>query len=201
MKNRNVKFISSFFAALMLFVSCSQYDSDLSTSSVDLKSIHQTVKTDWSDMKKSDNSDFEIDVDSYQKEFDLNFRYGQENGLDEMFRKNGLDPIALEQLQFYIDNEHDTNVYDLLNEKYEFDEYEARFLFNLIETYEYVDSLDQRKISWGCALAIAGTVAVTAGAAFVTGGATLIVFLVGKGIATAALIEACGDGWGDISIL
>jgi YbbR domain-containing protein len=89
MKNRNVKFISSFFAALMLFVSCSQYDSDLSTSSVDLKSIHQTVKTDWSDMKESDNSDFEIDVDSYQKEFDLNFRYGQENGLDEMFRKNG----------------------------------------------------------------------------------------------------------------
>lgn len=45
----------------------------------------------------------------------------------------------------------------------------------------------------GCALAIAGTIAVTAGAAFVTGGASLIVFLVGKGIATAAIIEACGN--------
>jgi hypothetical protein len=45
----------------------------------------------------------------------------------------------------------------------------------------------------GCALAIAGTIAVTAGAAFVTGGASLIVFLVSKGIATAAIIDACGD--------
>jgi len=45
----------------------------------------------------------------------------------------------------------------------------------------------------GCALAIAGTLAVTAGAAFVTGGASLIVFLISKGIATAAIIEACGD--------
>ena len=45
----------------------------------------------------------------------------------------------------------------------------------------------------GCALAIAGTIATTAGAAFITGGASLIVFLVAKGIGTAAIIEACGD--------
>jgi|APIni6443716594_1056825.scaffolds.fasta_scaffold226477_1 3-phosphoglycerate kinase len=45
----------------------------------------------------------------------------------------------------------------------------------------------------GCALAIAGTIATTAGAAFITGGASLIVFLVAKGIATASIIEACGD--------
>lgn len=44
---------------------------------------------------------------------------------------------------------------------------------------------------WGCALAIAGTIGCTAGAAFVTGGASLIVFLVCKGIATASVIEAC----------
>jgi hypothetical protein len=45
----------------------------------------------------------------------------------------------------------------------------------------------------GCALAIAGTLAATASAAFVTGGASLIVFLISKGIATAAIIDACGD--------
>jgi hypothetical protein len=45
----------------------------------------------------------------------------------------------------------------------------------------------------GCALAIAGTLVATAGAVFVTGGASLIVFLISKGIATAGLIEACGD--------
>ncbi len=43
----------------------------------------------------------------------------------------------------------------------------------------------------GCALAIAGTLATTAGAAFVTGGASLIIFLAAKGIATAAIIESC----------
>lgn len=45
----------------------------------------------------------------------------------------------------------------------------------------------------GCALAIAGTIGVTVGGAFVTGGASLIVFLACKGIATAAIIEACSD--------
>jgi len=43
----------------------------------------------------------------------------------------------------------------------------------------------------GCALAIAGTIAATAGAAIVTGGASLIIFLASKGIATAAVIESC----------
>lgn len=43
----------------------------------------------------------------------------------------------------------------------------------------------------GCALAIAGTIGVTAGAAFISGGASLVVFLVCKGISTAAIIEAC----------
>lgn len=45
----------------------------------------------------------------------------------------------------------------------------------------------------GCAFAIAATIACTAGAAFITGGASLIVFLVSKGISTAAVIEACGS--------
>ena len=45
----------------------------------------------------------------------------------------------------------------------------------------------------GCALAIAGTLATTAGAAFITGGAALIVFLAAKSIGTVAIIEACSD--------
>ena len=43
----------------------------------------------------------------------------------------------------------------------------------------------------GCSLAIAATLAVTVGAIWITGGAALVVWLVGKGLATAALIEAC----------
>jgi|AMWB02.1.fsa_nt_gi hypothetical protein len=45
----------------------------------------------------------------------------------------------------------------------------------------------------GCALAIAGTLTVTAGAAFLVpgAGAALAVWLIGKAIGTAAIIEAC----------
>jgi hypothetical protein len=45
----------------------------------------------------------------------------------------------------------------------------------------------------GCAFAIAGAIAATAGAAFITGGASLIIWLIGKGLATATIIDACGD--------
>jgi hypothetical protein len=55
-----------------------------------------------------------------------------------------------------------------------------------------------KSISWSCALAIAGTVIVTVGAVFISGGASLLYFIFTKGLATATLIEACGDGWGDI---
>ncbi len=44
---------------------------------------------------------------------------------------------------------------------------------------------------WSCGLAIAGTIAATAGFAFVTGGAGLIVALAAKGIATASVIDSC----------
>lgn len=48
-----------------------------------------------------------------------------------------------------------------------------------------------RKMTYSCGLALAGAVAATAGFAFVTGGAGLIVALVGKGLATASLIDSC----------
>ena len=60
-------------------------------------------------------------------------------------------------------------------------------------------SIAQAKgISWGCIFAIASTVAITVGAIWVTGGGALLYFIFSKGLATVALIEACGDGWGEI---
>ena len=53
-------------------------------------------------------------------------------------------------------------------------------------------------ISWGCALAIAGTTGATLGFIFATGGAGLAFAGGMKVLATVALIEACGSGWGEI---
>lgn len=56
---------------------------------------------------------------------------------------------------------------------------------------EQMEEIQAGDLSWGCYLAIAGTIATTAGAAFITGGAALIVFLISKGLATASIINAC----------
>ena len=59
------------------------------------------------------------------------------------------------------------------------------------KNHQLLSTQQIERLSWGCALAIASTVAATAGAAFITGGAALIIFLIGKGLAAAGLIGAC----------
>ena len=56
----------------------------------------------------------------------------------------------------------------------------------------------QGGITWGCALAIAGTTGATIGFIWATGGTALIYSFAMKGLATVALIEACGSSWGNI---
>ena len=102
-----------------------------------------------------------------------------------------------------MDHEGSPTVYSSLVENYYFSSVEeARLLFIMVETYKIVSKemgiingmsvgLNAQRISLGCALAIAGTLATTLGAIGVTGGAALIIWLVSKGIATASLIEAC----------
>ena len=64
------------------------------------------------------------------------------------------------------------------------------------------DQDEDRKLSWSCVLAIAGVVSVSVFAIIagpITGGGSLVAFLGSKAIATVAIIEACGEGWGDIN--
>jgi len=87
---------------------------------------------------------------------------------------------------------------------------EATFLFNTIELSKIIqDKIKENKsslaskdqaiqISWGCAFAIASTVGVTVGVIFATSGGALLFTAGLKVLATAALIEACGEGWGEI---
>jgi hypothetical protein len=209
-------YLAILLASLTLFASCSQYDNEIiEPNSLDanaLKNVHQNIKIDLNNASKNANINFAQFKDStIEQEYLNNLSYLDENGLEALFAKHNIDQKFLTEFDFFQKNESNKDVYQLLTENFEFkDVQEATFLFNLIEVYNIVETDLQlnknivlskgqmQRISWGCALAIACTVAATAGAAFVTGGAALIVFLVGKGLATAALIEACGDGWGDI---
>jgi hypothetical protein len=56
----------------------------------------------------------------------------------------------------------------------------------------------QGGLSWGCAFAIAATTGATLSFIFATGGYALLLAGTLKGLATLVIIEACGDGWGDI---
>lgn len=47
------------------------------------------------------------------------------------------------------------------------------------------------RLSWGCGFAIAGMITATAGAAFLTGGASLAIFLIGKSIGIGGLVMSC----------
>ena len=54
-----------------------------------------------------------------------------------------------------------------------------------------MESVSGGRLSWGCGFAIAGMITATAGAAFVTGGASLAIFLIGKSIGIGGLVTSC----------
>ncbi len=195
-------YLAIFMASLFVLFSCEQNDEP--TNIIDaqaLKSIHQTISSDLnaalSDFNSSSISEQILSDSEAEQELISNHNYVIENGLESLLEKNGIDTEVLAEFEFYVQNKGNENVYDLLVEKFHFESLEeAKFLFNLVEINsliesEFSDNSSRTEISWGCGLAIAGTVATTAGAAFITGGAALIVFLISKGIATAAIIDAC----------
>jgi hypothetical protein len=157
--------------------------------------------------------DLSIDNDAEQIYLE-NVDYFNKYGLEELFLKYNLDAEILLELDYYEKNEGNENVYQELLNNFDVDnEVEASVLFTIIELKKLIEreleksfdntlSKSQRKrISWGCALAIAGVVGVSVFAIIsgpITGGGSLIAFLGSKALATAALIEACGDGWGEL---
>ncbi len=207
-------YLSIFLASLVLFVSCSQYYNDISKSnSIDsgvLKSMHQSIKSNILDSNK--NNGFKQykthEVAEAERIYLENIEYLNDHNLEQLFEKNNVDPEIISELEFYENNQNNEYIYQDLIDNFNFDEDEANILFTIIEVKKLVEQQLEntsklskshaQRISWGCALAIAGTVGATIGFIGVTGGAGLVYALAMKGLATAALIEACGDGWGDI---
>lgn len=214
-KNLRKPYLSLFLSGLILFVSCSPNgDIDELNQNVDstlLKQMQNDFKFAFDTSRASGNlqkTSIDANIDNIIAN---NISIINNEGLDQMLIQNGISANMLEAFEFYQNNSDKENVYDLIIENYNLTKVEdVRFLITVITTYDFIEkelSLDKniklsngemKRISWGCALAIASTVGTTIGAIWVTGGAALIYYVAMKGIATAALIEACGEGWGDI---
>ncbi len=206
MKTFRNPYLATIMALLMLITSCNQHDMPIkkTINAEVLRITHAEIVDELANLEIT-NSDLLIIKSNYpsiEEEFLANVKYIEEFGVENLFIKHGMDLDILAEFDFYIENENNSNVYQLLIEKFNFESIkEAKLLFNLIEVYKIfennlpISDTDTLKkadgLTWGCALALAGTIAVTAGAAFVTGGASLIVFLVSKGLATASIINAC----------
>lgn len=213
--------LAIFLSMIILFVSCSQYDNDLNDSSQisanDLKRIHNDIKFGLSKEKFSFKTSEGISTAEQaeaERVYLENVEYLNDYGLEALFDKSNVNIDFIPALNYFFANENNEDIYQELIDEFKIvDERDASILFTIIEIKQIIEielanstsksmsSLELQKISWGCALAIASTVGVTIGlltSVPITGGASLVSFLVWKGVATAALIEACGDGWGDI---
>ncbi len=203
-------------ASIILFVSCKR-DNLVTEKSIDAKElskIHQTSLINFKNSKEvfeNRTSTYDFDEKYVETEYLNNLKYLNKNGIEALLIKNNIDTEVLSEFDFFLANENNPDVYLELENDFTFETVEeAQFLFNLVVIYNAVEkelNLEKNmnltksqlyRISWGCALAIAGTITVTVGAIWVSGGSALLYWIFSKGLATAALIEACGDGWGDI---
>lgn len=208
------KYFSLFLATLILFVSCTNDTNVNSEITADqFKEYHKTIKNDLQKVTKNTKNTntiskevFEEPITNlpvYEKQLEENMILINENGLKDFLIQKNIDPILLEQFEYYYQNKDNENVYQMLIDKYNFKTTEdAIMLIRLIEVYDLVtdelmftgkisNETSRRRITYSCGLAIAGAVVATAGFAFVTGGAGLFVALLGKGLATASLIDSC----------
>jgi len=198
---------------IFVFTSCSRdamlINENKTFTANELSQIHSEIKTNFYSSATNKKSE-SLSAEQVQL-LKNNIEYFNKNGLEALFVKNNLDKEIISELSYYDKNSKDPLVYENLLKNFNIDnQKEAEILFATIEIHKFVKAeLEKNKslnyskqetarISWGCALAIAGTTGATVGFIWATGGTALIYAFAMKGLATAAIIEACGPGWGDI---
>lgn len=200
MKFLNFHLISLAFLGVTFFSSCSKDDNSLKEppkAAIEMKSstflTAEQLESLHSTVQNADPLEDESTLDSLGEVLDQNFDYAEINGVDSLMSEHGIDPVVLEQLRFFIDNEDQGNVYELLDNNYDLTEEEALLLFQAVETYKAVyPYLAQQGISRDCAEAIVGTLIITtAGAVAVGGPVGLGLWVVAKGWSTYQLIRGC----------
>ena len=206
-------YLAILLSGLVLFVSCNQYDELVEENKIDasmLKTLHQNIKTGFDNAKSSTtlNKSNVFKDQVFEVKYIENVDFVNKNGIESLLTENKISTSIRSEFDFFMNNENNENVYQLLLNKFDIKTLkDASFLFNTIELSKIVqDNLNQNKtdlyaktsISWGCAFAIAATVGCTIGFIWASAGSALIYAGAMKALATVAIIEACGEGWGDI---
>lgn len=144
----------------------------------------------------SKNLDLEKDFDVYDRIFDEKadgqIEYLQKNGMEALFRVNGMNFQVFRNFQDELDGKY-LSLYDA---SVDLTENEVYQLITIRELFDRVLRINgettTNRISRDCAEAIVGTVIVTIGAIGVGGPVGLGIWLVSKGYSTYQLIRACG---------
>jgi hypothetical protein len=192
------------FLLLIVFLaivsSCEQEDIAISyMDSSQLLKVHSKVIIDLN----SNSSEELIDIGTFNKEVSKNLEITRQIGIEELLEENGFNPFLYDAYKFYQENKSDTKIYGALSSSFQFDEKSAYDLFLLIEIenalQEEYNQILHLKSGFGCAVAIAGSIVVTAsavtiGSAAAPGAGTALGFwLAGKVIATIGIIDSCGE--------
>ena len=172
-----------------------------------LKNIHHNIQIELSNSFFFRNHHKSIEELDAEELYLKNLEYINNHTIEELFIKNNVDTEIIAELEFYENNSDNENVYQELLNNFNIDsELEATVLLSIIEVKKLVEQelentiettiseSQMQRISWGCGLAIAGTVGATIGFIGVTGGTGLLYALSMKALATAALVDACGGG-------
>ena len=200
-------YLALLLSSVILFVSCTSEEvSNKQVTSEELKQFHNSLKSELKDFELNSitsKSTDELQADA-EKLYYENAEYLNKNGTEAMLIKNNIDPIILEQFEYYQQNFDNENVYQMLLDKYNFKTLEdAELLFNFIEIYNHtVDKLGledvyaKARISYSCALAITATVVATASAVTIAAGTAgagtaLAFWVVGKALATLSVMDSC----------
>lgn len=206
-----IKFKSITLSLLILLSSCAKYEVEaFNINEATLKSIHYTIKNNLRSEKLKFDEQLDLSLDALEVILKRNLKVYNDFGMEQLFLNNGFNPNIISEIQQY--RKKSIRYDDLVQNKKLESEVDALLFFTIIEIEDYIikhqlksnlkfdlTNLHQR-MSWGCALAIASIISISVFAIIsgpITGGASLIAFIGSKVIATTALIEACGPGWGD----
>lgn len=209
-------FLSSALSLILLGSSCMKYSTIDNVNSIDsifLKSIHYSIKSDFQKIAITNSTSFSSILPvNFEADYLYNVNYVNQHGLTQFLNNYGITTNIIKAFDYYIQNSNQESVFqDLIDLNFINNEKEAIFFFNTVELSQLIESSlsnpkflntfqsNSSRISWGCGLAIASTVGCTIGFIFATGGSALLFAGAMKVLATAALIEACGEGWGNIN--
>ncbi len=143
-----------------------------------------------------------IDTAELYNSFIENWNFVENNSLKLLYENSDLNPLIIDASQYYIDNvDLSDDIYsDIQNSIDNFTESEWEKILLIVEIYdrfiqcfpeETVNGELQERVSWWCALAVAGSIVHTLSAVTVVTPVGLGFWLVGKAIASAGIIGSC----------